>query len=75
MVLREIEGGDWNDLEAAFQERGAKPIGMANTVFIKSQYIREHKAAPYNKMGEKIDLMENNEFGGGYSTHTEAIDF
>ena len=52
MVLRHIEGTDWTGLEAAFQKRVAKPLGLENTVFIQTPYTKKNKAQPYNEDGE-----------------------
>ncbi len=82
MVLRHIEGGDWNKLEAAFQKKVAKPLGMKHTVFIQTPYTRKHKAEPYDNKGKWIDWenhywykKDNGRFVSPSSIHTEAIDF
>jgi len=75
MVLRQIEGTDWNGLEAAFQKRVAKPLGLEHTVFIQTPYTQENKALPYNEDGERISANQNGEFGAAYSIHSESIDF
>ena len=75
MVLRQIEGTDWNGLEAAFQERVGKPLGLEHTVFIQTPYTKKNKARPYNENGERINANENNEFGAAYSIHSEPVDF
>lgn len=75
MVLRQIEGTDWNGLESAFQERVAKPLGLEHTVFIQTPYTKQNKAQPYNEDGERINANENGVFGAAYSIHSEPIDF
>jgi CubicO group peptidase (beta-lactamase class C family) len=82
MVLRHIEGTDWNGLEAAFQNRIAKPLGMDHTVFIQTPYTMANKAEPYDESGKWIDWKGNywykkatNEFGSAYSIHSEPLDF
>jgi CubicO group peptidase (beta-lactamase class C family) len=75
MVLRHIEGTDWAGLEAAFQNRVAKPLGLENTVFIQTPYTREYKAQAYDEEGKRIGGIDNSEFGAGYSIHSESIDF
>ena len=55
MILKEIEGGDWDKLETAFQNKIAKPLGMEHTTFIEDAYTFEHKAEPYDKEGMWID--------------------
>jgi CubicO group peptidase (beta-lactamase class C family) len=82
MVLKHIEGTDWNGLEAAFQNKIAKPLGMEHTVFIQTPYTQAHKAEPYDESGKWIDW--NNDywykkgkevFGAAYSIHSEPIGF
>lgn len=82
MVLKHIEGTDWNGLEAAFQDRVAKPLGMKHTVFMQTPYTRAHKAEPYDESSKWIDWKNNywykkgnQEFGAAYSIHSEPIDF
>lgn len=55
MVLKHVEGTDWDGLEAAFQEKVAKPLDMEHTVFIQTPYTRAHKAEPYDESGKWID--------------------
>ncbi|MBC2845091.1 serine hydrolase domain-containing protein [Winogradskyella flava] len=81
LVLKHIEHTDWNGLEARFQEKVAKPLGMAHTVFIENEYTNAYKAAAYVPEG-KVDV-ENNYwskkdkgiFSAPSSIHSEAIDF
>lgn len=82
LVLKEIEGADWNDLEKAFQNKIAKPLGLENTVFIQNDYIKNNKAEPYDKNGKRIDWKNNywynkdkNTFVAASSIHSEALDF
>jgi len=82
MVLKHIEGKDWNGVEKAFQEKVAKPIGMEHTVFIQTPYTKEHKAQPYDEKGKWIDWKNDywykkgeNTFVAAASIHTEPIDF
>lgn len=82
MVLRHIEGTDWNGLEVSFQNKVAKPLGMEHTVFIQTPYIKEHKAEPYNEKGQWIDWKndywykkDKGKFVAPASIHSEAIDF
>lgn len=55
MVLKHIEGTDWNGLETIFQDKVAKPIGMEHTVFIPTPYTNKNKAEPYNNQNQWID--------------------
>lgn len=55
MVLKHIEGTDWNGLETIFQDKVAKPIGMERTVFIPTPYTNKNKAEPYNNQREWVD--------------------
>lgn len=82
MVLKQIEGGDWDNLEMAFQNKVAKPLKMKNTTFIPSKYIEQKKAEPYDKNNQWIDLKNNywykkdkGVFVASSSIHTEPIDF
>lgn len=82
MVLKHIEGTDWNGLEAVFQDKIAKPLGMEHTVFIQTPYTQAHKAEPYDENGKWIDWRNDywhkkgkDVFGAAYSIHSEPIDF
>ena len=82
MVLKHIEGTDWNGVEKAFQEKVAKPLGLEHTVFIQTPYTKEHKAQPYDENGKRIDWKNDywykkneNTFVAAASIHTEPIDF
>lgn len=81
-VLKHLLKTDWNGLEKEFQKRIAKPIGLQNTVFIQNDYIRKHKAEPYDKDNKWIDWKNNywykkndTVFSAPASIHSEAIDF
>ncbi len=82
MVLKQIEGTDWNGLEAAFQNKIAKPLGLKHTTFIEDNYARENKAEPYKNNGKWIDWKNNywykkdkGIFVPAASIRTEPIDF
>lgn len=82
MVLKEIEGGNWNDLERSFQNKIAKPLNMEHTVFIQNKYTIKNKAEPYDKNNKWIDWKnnywykkDNGIFVSASSIHTESIDF
>lgn len=81
MVLKHIEQTDWNGLEAIFQEKVARPLGMAHTVFIENEYTDVHKAAAYIPEG-RVDVTNNywskkddGIFSAPASIHSEPIDF
>jgi CubicO group peptidase (beta-lactamase class C family) len=82
MVLKHIEGTDWNGLENKFQETIAKPIGLEHTVFIQTPYTKKNKAEPYDKNGNWIDWKNNywhkkdkGKFVAPASMHSEPLDF
>ncbi|WP_410485914.1 serine hydrolase domain-containing protein [Spongiivirga sp. MCCC 1A20706] len=82
MVLKHIEGDDWNNLEIAFQKKIAKPLGMVNTTFIENDYALEHKAEPYNNEGIWIDWKNDywykkgkGKFVAPSSIRSESLDF
>ena len=82
-VLKHIDGVDWKGLEASFQKKIARPLGMKHTVFMQDAYTRENKARPYDENGMFIDPQKdsywisraNSEFGAPYSIHSNALDF
>jgi CubicO group peptidase (beta-lactamase class C family) len=81
MVLKHLDGTDWDGLEKKFQEKVAQPLGMKHTVFIQDSYTKIHKADPYDKNGNWVD-KENGlnskyrfQFRAPESVHTEALDF
>ena len=82
MVLKHLDNTNWKGLEATFQNKIAKPLGMNHTVFIQTPYTRAHKAEPYDENGDWIDWKNNywyqkgeNVFGAAYSIHSEPVDF
>jgi CubicO group peptidase (beta-lactamase class C family) len=82
MALCKIEGTDAKGLEAAFQKRVAKPLGMTHTVFIPDAYAMANRAEPYDEANQWIDWKSSywfekskNVFGAAYSIHSEPIDF
>lgn len=82
MVLKNIDGTDWNGLESSFQDKVAKPLGMEHSSFIPTSYIMENKAQPYDKNSTWIDWKNNywykkdkGKFVAPASLHTEPIDF
>lgn len=82
LVLKEIEGTDWNGLEAAFQEKVAKPLGMQNTVFIQTPYTIAHKAEPYDENANWLDWKNDywykkgkDKFVAAASLHSDPLDF
>jgi CubicO group peptidase (beta-lactamase class C family) len=58
-VLRNIEGNSWEDLEASFQYKIAKPLGLEHTAFIQTPYTRTNRAEPYDDNGNWIDWQNN----------------
>lgn len=81
-VLREIESTDWDGLEAIFQEKVAKPIGMEHTVFVQNAYSRANKAEPYTEEGTWLDWKndywyqkDDSVFVAPASIHSEPGDF
>lgn len=82
MVLKHIEKTDWNGLEAAFQKKIAKPLGLEHTTFIEDAYAIKHKAEPYDKEGNWIDWKneywykkDKGVFVPAASIRSEPIDF
>jgi CubicO group peptidase (beta-lactamase class C family) len=82
MVLRHIEGSDWKALEAAFQNKVAKPLGLKHTVFIQTPYTQANKAEPYDENGKWIDWKNDHWYKkdkdrviAAASLHSEPIDF
>jgi CubicO group peptidase (beta-lactamase class C family) len=81
LVLKSMEGNDWNALEAAFQRKVAKPLGMAHTVFIPDSVTLKNKAGAYNN-GKWFDPSKaaprkkhKGPFMGASTIHTEPLDF
>lgn len=82
MVLKHIDGTDWNGLETAFQKKIAKPLGLEHTTFIEDDYTMKNKAEPYKNNGEWIDWKneywykkDKGVFVPAASIRTEPIDF
>lgn len=82
MVLKHIEGTDWNGLETIFQDKVAKPTGMEHTVFIPTPYTNKNKAEPYNNQRQWIDWKndywykkDKGKFVAPASILSEPIDF
>ncbi|WP_299439542.1 serine hydrolase domain-containing protein [uncultured Aquimarina sp.] len=82
MVLKHLEGTDWNGLEAIFQKRIAKPLELEHTTFIEDAYTTEHKAEPYDKEGKLIDWKndywykkDKGKFVAPASIRSEPLDF
>ncbi len=81
-VLKHILKTDDAGLEAEFQKRIGKPLGLAHTVYIQNEYTRKHKAEPYDEDGNWIDwkkeywaLKEDGNFYAPSSIHSEPLDF
>ena len=81
-VLRHISKTDWEGLEAIFQEKVARPLGMTHTHFIQNEYTRKHKAEPYDEDGKWLDWendywykKDDGVFVAPASIHSEPIDF
>lgn len=82
MVLKHLEGTDWNGLEAIFQEKVAQPLGMEHTVFIPTHYTKKNKAEPYNNQRQWIDWKNDywfkkykGKFVAPSSIISESMDF
>lgn len=82
MVLKHIDGTDWNGLEDTFQKKIAKPLGLKHTTFIEDDYTMKNKAEPYKNNGEWIDWKneywykkDKGVFVPAASIRTEPIDF
>jgi len=77
LVLQEIAGVDHAGLEALFQERVAKPLGMTHTQIIPSDTLLERTVSPHVD-GAKAQVRSDNsyqDFGAAYGVHSEAGDF
>ncbi len=82
MVLRQLDGTDWDGLETSFQKQVAKPVQMEHSSFIPSKVMMQNKAEPYDRNGERIDWensywykKDKGTFVAASSLHTEPIDF
>ncbi|WP_299432538.1 serine hydrolase domain-containing protein [uncultured Aquimarina sp.] len=81
-VLKHILNTDDDGLEAEFQKRIGKQIGLEHTVYIQNDYTRKHKAEPYDEKNNRVD-WENNYwvkkedgiFSAPASIHSESMDF
>lgn len=73
MVLKHLDNTDWNGLEAAFQKKVARPLGMKHTVFIQTPYTISNKAEAHEK-GKRANANKD-KFVAAASIHSEPIDF
>lgn len=77
LVLQEIARVDHAGLEALFQERVAKPLGMTHTEIIPSDALLLRRVYPHVD-GKPVIVREENsyqDFGAAYGVHSEAADF
>ncbi len=74
LVLQEIEGVDGPGLEALFQERVARPIGMEHTQIIPDDAMQTAKALPYLNGAPAESWVYTDEFGAAYGVNSEARD-
>lgn len=75
-VLQEIAGVDGPGLEALFQDRVARPLGMTHTQIIPSRELLARKAAPHLSDGtQAAPWVYDAEFGAAYGANSEAVDF
>ncbi|MFD2564042.1 serine hydrolase domain-containing protein [Aquimarina rubra] len=81
-VLKHILNTDDAGLEAEFQKRIGKPIGLEHTIYIQNDYTRKHKAEPYDENNNRVDWQNNywvkkedSIFSAPASLHSEPIDF
>ncbi|WP_299256044.1 serine hydrolase [uncultured Aquimarina sp.] len=81
-VLKHILNIDDAGLEAEFQKRVGKPIGLNHTVYIQNDYTRKYKAEPYDEDNNWVDWennywvkKEDGVFSAPASLHSEPIDF
>lgn len=82
LVLKHLARTDWDGLEAIFQEKVARPLGMKHTVFVPKEDTYVNKAEPYDKNVKWVDwrnhvdhIRNDGVFVAAASIHTEAIDF
>jgi CubicO group peptidase (beta-lactamase class C family) len=75
LVLAHIAGTDPAGLEALFQARVAKPLGMTHTHFVRPQAESLIKATPYLDGKPLPQAPVKPEFGAAYSIETEAQDY
>ncbi len=75
LVLAHIADTDAAGLEALFQARVAKPLGMIHTHFVRSSERPSTKATPYRDGKPLAQVPVKQEFGAAYSIETEAQDY
>ena len=82
LVIKHLLGTSWAGLEAEFQRRVAEPLQLQHTRFIQDDYVRQHKAVPYDKTGSPVDKSvipwwqeRDSVFVAPTTLHSEAIDF
>jgi CubicO group peptidase (beta-lactamase class C family) len=75
LVLQEIEGVDGPGLEALFQARVARPLGMTHTQIIPSEAMQAAKATPYKDGAPTAKWIYTDQFGAAYGVNSEARDF
>jgi CubicO group peptidase (beta-lactamase class C family) len=77
LALQAITGLDAAGLEARFQEKIAKPIGLRHTQIVPDDTVISLTASPHNK-GKLVEVKTENsfkDFGAAYGVHSEAVDF
>ncbi|MEM9838898.1 MAG: serine hydrolase domain-containing protein [Pseudomonadota bacterium] len=76
LVLQEIAGTDGPGLERLFQERIARPSGMARTQIIPSAELQARKAQPYRSGFVPAERwVYDDRFGAAYGVNSDAADF
>lgn len=75
LVLARIADTDAAGLEALFQARVAKPLGMTHTYFVRPSSQPSTKATPYRDSKPLPLAPVKKEFGAAYSIETEAQDY
>jgi CubicO group peptidase (beta-lactamase class C family) len=74
-VLAKIAGTDDAGLEAIFQQRVARPLGMRRAYFVRDPKRRVEKARPHKDGRPMSETAPIAEFGAAYSLETEAVDY
>ncbi len=77
LVLQKIAGVDHAGLEALFQARVARPLGLTQTQVVPSDALLQRRVDPHRD-GEPILVRETNsyrDFGAAYGVHSHAADF
>ncbi|SEL21525.1 CubicO group peptidase, beta-lactamase class C family [Aquimarina amphilecti] len=81
-VLKHILNTDDDGLEAEFQKRIGKSVGLEHSVYIQNNYTRKHKAEPYDENNDWVDWKNNywvkkedGIFSSPASIHSESLDF